>query len=417
MSDIIGIIPGAGRETHIGGFVKELTPLHVNPADHSRFVVVSERIISLLRRGGAAPIYFVLNSSQAAISDYYQGLVSTHGLFFAFQGGLDRYYGMPFAIDEIYAEVLGKTVLLGLPDTLIEPDDAFEIVLRRFQERGSDLELGLFSASAKNPGGYVEFDERTGRVTSHVDKTARNFPRERANNAWAVACWGLRFTDFIHRFVKEKRPDYEYRGVEHFKPMLFGDVIDAALHSNELVVTAGYVSRDHGFWLAITEPEKYFQALLHYHAPPPLAPPPGRDRPKIFISHSNKQKGRADDLHFMLKHAGYEPVLDSYDIFGGQQIPKRIELLIKDSDYFVLLLSTDSIESQWVQVEVGVACAAGLLDQERFFPVEVEVIPEDKANRIPVIPRNSCHWLDGTNGLSNVVDQIERREQERREQG
>ena len=195
------------------------------------------------------------------------GLVSTRRLFFAFQGGLDKYYGMPFAIDEIYFDALGKTVLLGLPDTLIEPDDAFEIVLRRFQERRrSDLELGLFSASAANPGGYVEFDERSGKVTSHVDKTARNFPRDRANNAWAVACWGSRFTDFLHRFVVEKRPDYEYPGFGYFKQMLFGDVIDAALQSDELVVTAGYVSKDHGFWLAITEPEKYFQAVRHYQA-------------------------------------------------------------------------------------------------------------------------------------------------------
>ena len=38
---------------------------------------------------------------------------------------------------------------------------------------------------------------------------------------------------------------------------------------------------------------------------------------KVFISYSSKQKAHADDLHYMLEKAGYEPILDNYDIKGG----------------------------------------------------------------------------------------------------
>jgi len=71
MADVIGIIPGAGRASRIGGFFKELTPINVNASDGSKFVVVSERIIELMRRAGAQPIYFVLNSDKSIVSEYF----------------------------------------------------------------------------------------------------------------------------------------------------------------------------------------------------------------------------------------------------------------------------------------------------------------------------------------------------------
>lgn len=419
MNEIIGIVPGAGRASRIGGFFKELTPINVNPVDPSRLIVVSERIIDLLRRSGASPIYFVLNEDKGVISEYFNksSLFSTDSLYFAFQSSIDKYYGMPFAIDKTYHESRGKTVLLGMPDTLIEPDDAFEILVRNFHEHKSDLELGLFKTQPDNFGGYVEFDARTSRVTYHIDKTARDFPRDRANNSWAIACWNDRFTEFLHKFVEDRREEYRFTGFGHFKELLFGDVIDAAISSRDIVVTASFVSEERGYYLDITEPAKYFQAVLHYHTPRGRHLEHGnrsvagnRERLRVFISHSSKQKAYADDLHFMLKQAGYDPILDSYDIKGGQQIPKRIESLIRDSDYFVLLLSNESVNSRWVQVEISLAYAAGLLDKEQFLPVEIDGIPDEVANSIPLIPRSSYNWLDGTHGLRGVLTWINDRE-------
>lgn len=69
----------------------------------------------------------------------------------------------------------------------------------------------------------------------------------------------------------------------------------------------------------------------------------------------------------------------------------------------MLLLSKESIASPWVQVEVSLAYSVGLLAQERFAPVQIDDIPNEVANSLPLIPRNSYNWLDGTGGLRSVL--------------
>jgi len=128
---------------------------------------------------------------------------------------------------------------------------------------------------------------------------------------------------------------------------------------------------------------------------------------KVFISYSSKQKTHADDLHYMLEKAGYYPFLDSYDITGGQNIPERIATLINKSEYFVLLLSEESLESSWVLAEITLAYSAGLLREERLLPVQLGDIDDKRANSIPWIPRNSYNWLDGTKGLRPVVNWLD----------
>ena len=128
---------------------------------------------------------------------------------------------------------------------------------------------------------------------------------------------------------------------------------------------------------------------------------------KVFISYSSKQKAHADDLHYMLEKAGYEPILDNYDIKGGQRISDTIASLIREANYFVLLLTEESLASSWVLSEVTLAYSFGLLKDERLLPVQLGEIGDDIANSIPWIPRNSYNWLDGRSGLRPVVDWLE----------
>ena len=420
MTDVCAIVPGAGRASRIGGFFKELTPINVNPDDSSHFVVVSERIIALLRRAGASPIYFVVNADKFIISEYYMrsSLFSADSLLFAFQSELDQYYGMPFAIDKVYKELLGRTVLMGMPDTLIEPDDSFELLLRRFRSRNTDLELGLYKLQPGGFGGFVAFDENTGRVFSHIDKTHKNFPADRADNAWAIAAWGPRFTEFLHEFVNRRRDDYRYTGFGPFPELLFGDIIDAAISDHSLVVTAGFVSPEQGYYLDVTDPDKYFKAVLHYHAPSRgSASAPARrkkaTKPRVFISHSSRQKRDADNLHLILSQNDFEPTLDSFDVAGGQEIRRRIEQLIKESEYFVLLVTSESLRSHWVTFETTLAHASGMLAEERFLPVQVEDVHDDVANRVPLFPRSTYNWLDGTKSMRPVLEWLKNRERGR----
>ena len=72
---------------------------------------------------------------------------------------------------------------------------------------------------------------------------------------------------------------------------------------------------------------------------------------KLFISHSSKDKSFANFLYTDLKDAGCIPWLDEWDIVGGQSIPTEIEKGIDNSDFLLILLSKNSVESSWVRAE------------------------------------------------------------------
>ena len=130
----------------------------------------------------------------------------------------------------------------------------------------------------------------------------------------------------------------------------------------------------------------------------------------VFISHSSKQKGAADNLHYMLESAGFQPILDSYEISGGDKILSKIEKLINESKYFILLLSEDSLESNWVNIELSIAHNTGILKEKRLLPVEIGNISNELANENPFIPKNTYHWLDGKEGFRKVVDWLKKKE-------
>jgi hypothetical protein len=420
MSDIIGIIPGAGRATRIGGFFKELTPINVDPNDISKFIVLCEQMIQNLEEAGASPVFFVINSEKQLISDYFNrlSLFTNDDLYFSHQGQVDLYYGLPFAIDKIYNQAIGKTVLMGMPDTLIEPRNSFITLLANFKKHKADIELGLYKTNAENHGGYIEYDKTTNVVLNHIDKTHKDFPTEKVDNAWAIACWNSNFTEFMHKFIENSRENYRYSGFGQRDELLFGDIIDAALKSKQIKVCADFIDIEKGYYLDISEPKKYFQAVLHYHSnvlgkiKGEKALPFRSDKPdkgtgkSIFISHSSKQKVYADDLHFYLQTLGYNPILDSYEIAGGEKLTKKIERLITDCEYFVLLISKDTLSSLWVQTEITLALAKGMIDSEKFIPVQVEELTLEDENKNPIIPKNSYNWIDGTKGFRKAITDI-----------
>lgn len=72
---------------------------------------------------------------------------------------------------------------------------------------------------------------------------------------------------------------------------------------------------------------------------------------KLFISHSSQDKDYANILYTDLKNAGCVPWLDEWDIVGGQSIPAEIEKGIDNSDFLLILLSKNSVASNWVRTE------------------------------------------------------------------
>src|SRR5512138_422067 len=72
---------------------------------------------------------------------------------------------------------------------------------------------------------------------------------------------------------------------------------------------------------------------------------------KIFISYSRKDKDFARRLAGDLEKAGYDVWWDLTDLRGGDDWPRAIPAAIEGSDKFIIVLSPDSVVSDWVEKE------------------------------------------------------------------
>lgn len=75
--------------------------------------------------------------------------------------------------------------------------------------------------------------------------------------------------------------------------------------------------------------------------------------PRVFISYAKEDKGFAETLYRDLKQAGVNPWLDSVDLLPGQRWKSAIRTAIRDSSYFVAVLSSRSVGKRgYVQKEI-----------------------------------------------------------------
>jgi len=77
----------------------------------------------------------------------------------------------------------------------------------------------------------------------------------------------------------------------------------------------------------------------------------------VFISHSVEDRWMARQMANLLevkgRGQGIKTFLDEKNIEGGQSIPEEIKKNLKACDEFIVLLSQDSINRQWVLIEIG----------------------------------------------------------------
>ncbi|MFX4300906.1 toll/interleukin-1 receptor domain-containing protein [Alicyclobacillus tolerans] len=94
----------------------------------------------------------------------------------------------------------------------------------------------------------------------------------------------------------------------------------------------------------------------------------------VFISHSSKDKVFARRLQRDLANMGYETWLDEKNIGVGDSIVDKINDGLGDADYVVLVLSRNSIESEWVKREWQ---SAYMTETERKQPFLLPVCIDD----------------------------------------
>jgi glucose-1-phosphate thymidylyltransferase len=201
MSELVGVIPAAGKGSRLAPFPcpKELFPVgyqeySVRGTVERRPKVISQYLFEQMVGAGAKRIFIVLGEDKYDIMRYYgAGRRFDANVAYLYQ---DVARGMPFALDLVYPWLKGETVVFGMPDTIIEPRDAFARLVEHHRATGADLTLGIFPTDTPWKLSPVKLDD-DGRVIYNVDK-----PREtELRNTWGIGCWGARFTELMHEFL------------------------------------------------------------------------------------------------------------------------------------------------------------------------------------------------------------------------
>ncbi len=84
-------------------------------------------------------------------------------------------------------------------------------------------------------------------------------------------------------------------------------------------------------------------------------------KPRVFVSYRREADAGwaalfADKLS---THHGLDVFVDRQRVDSARQVPEKIGSAIRDSDFFVCLLSKSTLDSAWVREEIRIADAAG----------------------------------------------------------
>ncbi len=75
--------------------------------------------------------------------------------------------------------------------------------------------------------------------------------------------------------------------------------------------------------------------------------------PKVFLSYAHEDQSIAQRISTALKDTGIEVFSDVWELSAGDSIHSRIFKSVSASDFLVVLLSKNSVRSEWVQTELS----------------------------------------------------------------
>jgi len=202
---MIGVVPAAGVGQRIQplGCAKELLPVGSRIVDGSeRPKAVSEFLIERMIEAGATRICMVISADKSDVMRYYADRSYAAEIFYVVQrhpqGLCDALFrAQPFVAD-------GEPVLIGLPDTIWFPTNAYQPALA---EQSAPVNLVLFPSDSSWMFDAVNCDARD-RVTSIEVKA----PHPASNWVWgALTVKGEAFPELRRLWEARQRRD-EYLG-------------------------------------------------------------------------------------------------------------------------------------------------------------------------------------------------------------
>jgi glucose-1-phosphate thymidylyltransferase len=248
----IALIPAGGTGSRLQPLPlpKELYPvgyqrLTIDGKRLPRPKVIAQYLLERIRAAGVRDFVIVLGPGKESVMEYF-GSGARLGASIAYLHN-DAVGSLPSALDLARPWVDGRTVLFGMPDTIIEPAAAFRKILAAHRRLRADLTLALFPTTTPSKFGMVDLG-RNGLVHAIKDKPRRSAWRY----MWGAAAWGPRFTEFLHAYARRR-----HRGTP-----VIGDVFDAALSAG-LVVRA--LPFPNGRYMDIGTVDELDAALKRFH--------------------------------------------------------------------------------------------------------------------------------------------------------
>jgi glucose-1-phosphate thymidylyltransferase len=224
MSEVIGLVPAAGRATRIAPLPcsKELYPIGFRPVDGGRSVrakAACHHLLEKMRFAGIAKAYIVLGKNKWDIPNYFgNGLMLDMNLAYL---TLSASAGAPYTLDEAYPFVRHSVIAFGFPDIVFEPDDAFVRLLARQRQSEACVTLGLFPAEQPQKVDMVDVapDGRIKRIFTKPDTTE-------LSHSWCIGVWTPVFTEFLHAYIAAHK-----QTAAAISEVSIGEVVQAAIEA------------------------------------------------------------------------------------------------------------------------------------------------------------------------------------------
>lgn len=102
----------------------------------------------------------------------------------------------------------------------------------------------------------------------------------------------------------------------------------------------------------------------------------GETKPQIFLCYARQDEGKVENLYQKLASAGFKPWMDKHDILPGEPWESTIQKAIRDSDFFLACLSTNSVNRRGViqkEIKQALEIWKEKLDSDIYFiPVRLD---------------------------------------------
>jgi len=120
---------------------------------------------------------------------------------------------------------------------------------------------------------------------------------------------------------------------------------------------------------------------------------------RIFVSYSTLDLGVVQKIERIVTGTGIEVFVAEHSVKPGERLDSRLLSAIRDCDLFLVLVSSHSVQSSWVEQEIGIATASNKPILPVLLEPEVElpgVISGVKYLRAHDNPEEALVWLRQT---------------------